>query len=253
MIHGTKMVLVPQELAKALNGDLPQPPAPVGSYSAMDTEMIDILKNKNLDTFTKWKQYTNVLQRYMAKVERTKNALTVNYESDDDGGDDAAAQQPPLNNINIIKKANKKVNSTVSKIDDGASGPSKLTKKATSKTKIAALKYNSTTLPEILNKLTKASEKKQAQALFDAMKSSSHVIVTKTGILKIKRKNVGQMEPLIRYKVKGESGKAPAGWAEFSEFIVGLKALPKNKTASPTRLLRRTSKLVGNGKSWLTY
>lgn len=75
MIHGTKMILVPQEMARALNGDLPQPPAPVGSYSAMDTEMNEILKNKNADDLTKWKQYSNVLQRYMAKVERTKKCF----------------------------------------------------------------------------------------------------------------------------------------------------------------------------------
>jgi hypothetical protein len=259
MIHGTKMILVPQELAKALNGDLPTAPAPVGSYSAMDKEMSNILKSKNVDDFTKWKQYSNVLQRYMAKAERTKHSLTVNIEDDDDDDyddDDGSTQQPPPPPTQ--PKIGKNVNPPASNIADGDDGAGEPTKKRTRKAIKAPAsatpknKTSSSGLPEILNSLANAKEKKEARDLFNALEESKQTIVTKTGILKIKRKNIGLLDPLIRYKIKGEPGKAPAGWEEFSGFISDLKGVPKYKAASvATR--RGANKLVGNGGPWLTY
>jgi hypothetical protein len=257
MIHGTRMILVPQELARALNGDLPKAPAPVGSYSAMDEEMSNILKSKNIDDLTKWKQYNNVLQRYMAKVERTKNALTINIDDDDDdGGGDGGAQPPaPQQQPKKVKKNVSKPAPAIADADDGAGSPAK--KRTRSATKPAALatpknKSNSVDLTGILNSLTNAKEKKEARELFNALEESKQTIITKTGILKIKRKNVGLLDPLIRYKIKGEPGKAPAGWEEFNGFISDLKGVPKYKAASvATR--RGANKLVGNGRPWLTY
>jgi hypothetical protein len=241
MIHGTKMILVPQELAKVLNGDLPQPPAPAGSYSAMDAEMSNILKSKNVDDFTKWKQYDNVLQRYMAKVERTKNSLAVNFESDDD--DDAGAQQPqlPLKNTKKVKApAPKKTQKADRQADQ-------------TKPKRVKPAQPSTLPPEILNKFTNFKDKKHAKAIFSALGSSSQVMVTKAGVLKIKRKNIGLLESLITYKVRGETGDTPTGWAEFSGFIEGLKEPALTKPVSLTRPRRATSKLVGNGRAWLSF
>jgi hypothetical protein len=271
MIHGTKMILVPQELAKALNGDLPQAPAPAGSYSAMDAEMRDILKSKNSDDFTKWKQYNNVLQRYMAKIERTKHSLTVNIEDDDhddDDDDDGGAQQPPPpppTPTKKVKKIKNKPDSNQTDEDEDTKAPAKRANRAikapilgspNNKTnkKAASLTPSNTTLPEILKSLANIKEKKQARELFNALEESKQVIVTKTGMLKIKRKNVGFLEPLIRYKIKGEPGKSPAGWDEFSGFIGTLKAVTTHKPVSAVPSARRgANKLVGNGKSWLKF
>jgi hypothetical protein len=259
MIHGTRMILVPQELARALNGDLPKAPAPVGSYSAMDEEMSNILKSKNIDDFTKWKRYNNVLQRYMAKVERTKHSLTVNIDDDDDVGDPDGGvqqqqqQQPPTPQApkkgkNVIKPPPDKADG-----DGGAlSPPKKRTRRVLKPPVIPKSKSNHVGLKDILNSLATAKEKKEARELFNALEESKQTVVTKTGILKIKRKNVGLLEPLIRYKIKGTSGEEPVGWSEFSGFITGLKGLPKNKATSV--VTRQGSvKLVGNGRTWLTY
>lgn len=237
------MVLVPQELAQVLNGDLPHPPAPVGAYSAMDKEMSNILKSTNVDDLTKWKQYSNVLERYMAKVERTKNALTFHddyEEEEDDGvgdGTDVSAQQPPT-----PKKA--KVSSTKKR---------KVSLEVTPRTKVDT---NGTDPipPEVLKGLVTAKDKNCAQKLFKTLGSLDGVSVSKTGILKIKRKNIGPWAPLIRYKVKGESGIPPGGWNEFSELLEDLKDTPVTKTVSPPKRPRRaTKKLVGNGRSWLAF
>lgn len=256
MIHGTRMILVPQELARALNGDLPKAPAPVGSYSAMDEEMSNILKSKNIDDFTKWKRYNNVLQRYMAKIERTKHSLTVNIDDDDDDGVDAdggvqrqqSAPQPPKKGKNVIKPAPDKADG-----DGGAwSPPKKRTRRVLKPPVTPKSKSNNVGLTDILNSLANAKEKKEARELFNALEESKQTVVTKTGILKIKRKNVGLLEPLIRYKIKGASGEEPPGWSEFSGFITGLKGLPENKATSVVTR-QGSAKLVGNGRTWLKY
>lgn len=238
------MVLVPQELAQVINGDLPQPPAPVGSFSAMDREMSNILKSRNVDDLTKWKQYSNVLERYMAKVERTKNALSFNEDYEEEEADnglgdstDVSAQQPPT-----PKKA--KVSSTKKR---------KTSLEVTPRTKVTP-NDSSPIPPEILKGLVTAKDKSCAQKLFKTLGTLDGVSVTKTGLLKIKRKNIGPWAPLIRYKVKGESGIPPAGWNEFSEVLEDLKDSPVMKTVSPPKRTRRVAKkLVGNGRSWLSF
>lgn len=238
------MVLVPQELAQAINGDLPQPPAPVGSYSAMDREMSSILKSTNVDDLTKWKQYSNVLERYMAKLERTKNAFTFHEEyaeEEDDGvgdGTDVSAQQPPS-----PKKA--KVSS---------SKKLRASSQVTPRTKVDPNGSVDPIPPEILKGLVTAKDKSCAQKLYKTLGVLDGVSVTKTGLLKIKRKNIGPWAPLIRYKVKGESGIPPGGWNEFSELLEDLKGTSVTKTVSPPKRTRRATKqLVGNGRSWLAF
>lgn len=253
MIHGTKMILVPQEMARALNGDLPQPPAPVGSYSAMDTEMNEILKNKNADDLTKWKQYSNVLQRYMAKVERTKNALMADFESDDDDNDGANVTKQSF--LRTPKSPMRKAVTPKKKGVSPKISGSSTAKRATSKPKEKITKKSTEStdfMPKILSGLVSAGEKRVARGIFKTLNENEQVNVTKSGVLKLKRRNIGLLEPLIRYKVKGESGIEPEGWNQFTSLIGNIKTQARRKLSS-TPAKQRQSTSVGNGQSWLTF
>lgn len=74
MIHGTKMLLVPQESAEILPSEVPAGPAPVGSFSKMDQEMSNILKNSKLNDRDKLTLYEQVLQRYMNRLNKIKTS-----------------------------------------------------------------------------------------------------------------------------------------------------------------------------------
>jgi hypothetical protein len=258
MIHGTKMILVPQELAKALHGDLPQAPAPVGSYSAMDSEMSAILKTKTDDDYTKWQQYNNVLQRYMAKMERTKNSLSITIESDDEA--DAAAAQPqtpvkPSGSNDGSKKATRR------KTDTGTAPAYK--KAALAVKKKASVKSSTKDKSIILESfkiLKNATQKKKARDLLNLLDNSEEAMWSKAGNLKIKGKSIGPLSPLVRHTVTGAKGIEPAGWGPFSSFIANLTGAPTSKASSSpappakgTRKAASSNQLIGNGSSWITY
>lgn len=65
MEHAKKMVIVPQEFIermKNIDTNSIKTPRPSGT---LDSEMLKLLNNKDLDDSEKWKQYQQVLQRYL--------------------------------------------------------------------------------------------------------------------------------------------------------------------------------------------
>jgi hypothetical protein len=93
MNHGKKMVLVPHESIEQVQKDIPQPPAPVGSYSKMDIEMKNILADKNLCEFEKYAKYEDVLHRYMSILNRQKKDVAI-YLQDDEPDEDLKEEKP---------------------------------------------------------------------------------------------------------------------------------------------------------------
>jgi hypothetical protein len=93
MIHGKKMVLVPHESVEQVQKDIPQAPAPVGSYSKMDIDMKNILADKNLSEFEKYAQYEDVLHRYMSILNRQKKDVAI-YLQDDEPDEDLKQEKP---------------------------------------------------------------------------------------------------------------------------------------------------------------
>jgi hypothetical protein len=79
-----KMILVPHESVAQLQSELPKPPAPVGSFSKMDTDMERILADKHLNEFDKYMQYESVLQRYMSKLSRQKKDVAVFLDAEEE-------------------------------------------------------------------------------------------------------------------------------------------------------------------------
>jgi hypothetical protein len=84
MLHGKKMMLVPHETIEQVQSSLPSAPAPVGSYSKMDSDMEKILNDKKMSEFDKWVQYDSVLQRYMSKLSRQRKDVQILFDEDDD-------------------------------------------------------------------------------------------------------------------------------------------------------------------------
>ena len=66
MEHVKKMVVVPQELIDRLNSNnVMTQPRQQSSAGGLDTEMHRILNDKHLDDVEKWKQYQQVLRRFL--------------------------------------------------------------------------------------------------------------------------------------------------------------------------------------------
>jgi hypothetical protein len=71
MIHAKKMVLV---------DEVPSAPAPVGSFSAMDSEMERILSRRDISEYEKWALYDQILQKYLVKIRGVENKPSENIE-----------------------------------------------------------------------------------------------------------------------------------------------------------------------------
>jgi hypothetical protein len=96
MLHGKKMILVPHETLEQVHTELPKAPAPVGSYSKMDSDMEAILNSKDLSDYDKWVKYDSVLQRYMSKLGRQKRDVALTFDGDLDKEEEITPVEPPL-------------------------------------------------------------------------------------------------------------------------------------------------------------
>lgn len=89
MEHAKKMVVVPQELIERLREGSSKGSSSNKPNASLDAEMHRILSDKRLDDTEKWKQYQQVLQRFLhfSMVKRQPIGLSI---IDDEGGEDTA-------------------------------------------------------------------------------------------------------------------------------------------------------------------
>lgn len=76
MNHGKKMFLISPEAVQRLQAHpsaLPQ----AGSVNTMDLDMTNIMKQKNLSDFEKWSKYSQILQRYLKKMQDTREPIKI--------------------------------------------------------------------------------------------------------------------------------------------------------------------------------
>lgn len=61
MEHAKKMIIIPQDMLQRMQ----HPPTSSDTVSELDSEMLNLLNNKNLGDRDKWERYQQVLQRYL--------------------------------------------------------------------------------------------------------------------------------------------------------------------------------------------
>jgi len=77
MEHAKKMVVVPQELIERMREGEPTPPVGRGSGGGLDAEMHRILNDKRLDDNEKWKQYQQILQRFLHASAAKRRGISI--------------------------------------------------------------------------------------------------------------------------------------------------------------------------------
>jgi hypothetical protein len=218
MIHGKKMVLVPFDNFNA-HQDIPKAPAPVGDYSLMDEEMNKILKNKTVPEDLKWAKYDQVLQRYLAKLNRTKRDIAVTLQDSDDDSDNADVPSPQL-------------------------PPSPLQRRS------APPGSKEADMDELLDQIRTSAQRKKAEKLYILLRKCSKIKWNAEGQTKIGKKPIGNIVDLIQHSMIARPRGKLAGWKEFTDFITSVNIPVSFVTNNELKMhLRRGDDKKINSKS----
>jgi hypothetical protein len=189
MLHGQKMVLIPQDAIKQLKEDVPKAPAHVGSFSKMDSDMESILRDSTLGDFDKWVQYDMVLQRYMSKLNRQNRDLKFHIidEFENDHLEPVHKKPDEVENVKI------KVEEAPLKLED----------------------YSQKFEPDYGS----TAKNVKALMLYNILKKSANVEISDDGNLSVYGQHIGSIKSLIDSSVAYSVPIKPTGWSDFQAFL----------------------------------
>lgn len=192
MEEARKMLLIPPETLSRLQQPS-QPTIETSNITALDKEMMRILRLKDLDDSEKWSLYKRVLQKYLHFTSESKKPVTIPITS---ATTDAIVPTSSVNDSKLIKPT-----STESVLADVNIN-------------------NDDVLNQILNTIPQ-SLRKNTKSLYNHIQNSQQISWNRYGVISVAGTPVqgSNIMDLISDVVRNRKHSNPVGWEVFSKAL----------------------------------